>query len=253
MKAPVYLVMLGLLAGCGQDTPPQNGSSGAADAPASPAASANATPANATSAQAASSSSATSNRSNPFAQRSGELGNPDDSAMVMLYYDLAQIPPPIASWVEADYRLRSAPAPQKAGLREQLTREFEAARDAVKNVGVLRISLTDAQLSDYDPSYGEFTIGALSPSSTITFKALGQSVTLKFDNARDAQLWKVAAEEAQAVQDKIGNYGRAALDITLAISGIVPGPAGGTITTRIVEYELRAQRNGNTLARVRLN
>lgn len=249
MRTPVCLVMLGLLAGCGQDTPSPNGSTDAAGTPASPAASAKAAPAQA----ATSSSAAASNRSNPFAQRSGELSNPDDSAMVMLYHDLAQLPPPIASWVEADNRLQFAPAPQKAGLREQLTREFEAARDAVKNVGVLRITLADAQLSDYDPSYGEYTIRALSPSSTIGFKALGQTVTLKFDNARDAQLWKVAADEAQAVQDKLGNYGRAALDITLAVSGVVPGPAGGTITTRIVEYELRAQRNGNTLARVRLN
>lgn len=240
MKRLALILALGLVAGCDRAssvTAAPNAQAGPADA---------ATP--------LSSAVTVSQDANKYAKRRGELSNPDDSAMVMLYHDLANLPPPVERWVEADKRLQFAPAPQKAGIREQITREYEAARDAVKGVGVLRLTLANAQLSDYDPSYGEFTIRALSPSSTVEYKTLGETVTLKFDNARTAQLWKASADEAQTVRDKLGNnYGRAALDITLAVTGVVPGPAGGTITTRIVEYELRDQRSSNTLARKRFD
>lgn len=246
MKRAIFaLAALVSLAGCGKDVPePAAGAdSSAAGTTASPAASSGNNPVNAASAAPAS----------PLASRQGELTNPEDTAMVMLYHDLAGLPAPIVRWVEADSRLQFAPGAQKAALREQITREFEAARDAVKGVGILRVTLADAQLSDYDPGYGEYTIRALSPSSTIAYKALGTDVVLKFDNARTAQLWRVPPDEAQRVADTLGPYGRAALDLTLAVTGVVPGAAGGTLTTRITEYELRAQRGGQTLVRKTLD
>jgi predicted small lipoprotein YifL len=239
------LAILVALAGCGKEAPQDPAPAGQAAAPQPATPNIPAVPA-ATARPATSPASAT-----PYTDRTGELSNPENVAMVMLYHDLAGIPAPIARWVEADNRLQFAPGPQKAALREQITAEFEAARNAVKNVGLLRVTLADAQLSDYDPGYGEYTIRALSPSSTIPYKALGTDVTLKFDNARNAQLWRVPAEDAQRIADTLGTHGRAALDLTLAVTGVVPGTAGGTITTRIVEYELRTQRGGQTLTRAK--
>ena len=243
--AALALAVLAALAGCGKDAPNDAAPAGQA-ASGEPASAPGSAPA------AGAPSQAGSAPASPFAARTGEMSNPENLAMVMLYHDLAGIPAPIARWVEADSRLQFAPGPQKAALREQITAEFEAARDAVKNVGQLRVTLADAQLSDYDPGYGEYTIRAISPSSTIPYKTLGTEVTLKFDNARTAQLWRVPPDEAQRVADTLGYNGRAALDLTLAVTGVVPGTAGGTLTTRIVEYELRAQRGGQTLARTNL-
>lgn len=247
-RAALGLAALVALAGCGKDSP-ETASPAGTTAPG--ISSPGGTPAAGTPAAAAA-PTASAESVSPFAARTGELANPEDLAMVMLYHDLAGIPAPIARWVEADNRLQFAPGPQKAALREQITAEFAAARDAVRNVGVLRVTLADAQLSDYDPGYGEYTIRAISPSSTIQYKTLGTEVTLKFDNARTAQLWRVPPDDAQRIADTLGNYGRAALDLTLAVTGVVPGTAGGTLTTRIVEYELRAQRGGQTLARTSL-
>jgi hypothetical protein len=42
------------------------------------------------------------------------------------------------------------------------------------------------------------------------------------------------------------------LDVLLAIKSVVPGPASGTITADVVEYELRETRGGTTLARVQM-
>jgi hypothetical protein len=247
MKGEAFaLAALIALAGCGEDAPQDAAPTGSV-ASGAPVASPD------SASTASSIPVANPTPASPFGARAGELANPEDLAMVMLYHDLAGIPAPIARWVEADRRLQFAPGPQKAALREQITAEFEAARDAVKNVGILRITLADAQLSDYDPGYGEYTLRALSPSSTITYKTLGTEVTLKFDNARAAQLWRVPSVEAQRVADTLGAYGRAALDLTLAVTGVIPGTAGGTLTTRIVEYELRAQRGGQTLARTTLS
>lgn len=243
-RVAITLIAFSFFAGCGKDTP-QNATS----IPAGEAS----TGAVTESTTSAMPSQVSTPPTSQFASRTGELANPDNLAMVMLYYDLAGMPAPIPRWVEGDSRLQSAPGPQKAVLREQITAEFEAAREAVKNIGVLRVTLENAELSEYDPSYGEFTIRALSPSSTIPFKALGTEVLLKFDNARTAQLWRVPSEEAQRITDTLAaSYGNASIELTLAITGVIPSTAGGTLNTRIVEYELRAKRGGQTLARTTL-
>lgn len=189
-------------------------------------------------------------------QRSGtsprELSNPDDATVVLLYHDLAGIAPPIDDWVENDFRLQSAAAPDKATRRAQLRQELHAAVTAVRDVGLLRLSLDDAQLSDYDPTYGEFTIRALAPSSVVSFEAWQRKVSVKFDNARVAQIWKVAPDQAQAVRDKLGPNGRVSIDLALRITGVVPGTEEGTISTRVEAYELRTQRSGVTIARNQL-
>lgn len=245
-RAGVALAMLLTLAGCGKDTA-ENSAPVGSGAPKPPSGAQRSAP------EAGGVAAVSPASVSPSAARTGELANPEDFAMVMLYHDLAGIPAPIARWVEADNRLQFAPGPQKAALREQITAEFDAARNAVRNVGRLRITLADAQLSDYDPGYGEYTIRALSPSSPIAYKALGTEVLLKFDNARTAQLWRLPPDQAQRIADTLGPYGRATLDLTLAVTGVVPGTAGGTLTTRIVEYELRAQRGGQTLVRKSLD
>jgi hypothetical protein len=109
----------------------------------------------------------------------------------------------------------------------------------------------NANLSDYDPTYGEFTVRALSPSSIVNFDALSQKVAVSFTNGRTAQIWRVARAESQAVRDKISYNGNVEIDVLLRIANVLPGPGGGTITTDIVEYELRESRRGAVLARVK--
>lgn len=187
-----------------------------------------------------------------LAGRTGELANPDATTMVFLYYELARMPPPIDNWVEDDRRVRSAPAPDKAAQRTAVRTELEFGADAVRGVGFIRLPL-HANLSDYDPTYGEFTVRALAPSSVVSFDALGQKLSLKFGNGRNAQIWRVAQADAQAIRDKIGyGYGSVSLDALLRITAVQPGPGGGTITADVVEYELREDRSGVTLARVQV-
>jgi hypothetical protein len=107
-------------------------------------------------------------------------------------------------------------------------------------------------LSDYDPSYGEFTVGALSPSSVVSFDAFQEKVSLRFGNGRTAQIWRVPQEQAQAVRDKIGSYGSVSLDVLLRIMSVQPGPSGGTLTSDVVEYELRESRGGTAVGRVQV-
>ncbi|MBL8199733.1 MAG: hypothetical protein JNK40_02065 [Chromatiales bacterium] len=184
--------------------------------------------------------------------RTGELVNPDNNAMVFLYHDLAGITPRIDRWVEEDTRVKFAPAIDKPALRDTVRAELEAGMAAVKGAGVIRLSLNSANLSDYDPTYGEFTVRALAPSSVVTFDALGQKVTLRFGNGRTAQIWRVPAAEAQAIRDKVAMGYNVDLDVLLVVKSVVPGPAGGTITADVIEYEMRETRGGTTIARVRV-
>jgi hypothetical protein len=184
--------------------------------------------------------------------RTGELVNPDNNAMVFLYYDLTGIAPPIDRWVEEDSRVKYIPALDKPAARAAVRGELEAGVAAVKGAGVIRLSLNSANLSDYDPTYGEFTVRALSPSSVIPFDALGQKVSIRFGNGKYAQIWRVAPAEAQVIRDRLANYNGVDLDVLVVIRSVVPGPAGGTITADVVEYEMRETRGGTTLARVQM-
>ena len=188
--------------------------------------------------------------------RTGELQNPDNNTVVFLYYDLAEIKPPVDQWVEKDNRLLMAQAIDKAALRQTIRSEFDAGLASVRNVGLIRITLSNANLSDYDPTYGEFTIRALSPSSEIPFSALGQKVAIRFANGRSAQIWKVPAAEAQAIRDKVGysggGYPNVEIDLLLRIESVLTGPADGTIMTEILEYEMRDTRGGAIINRAQL-
>jgi hypothetical protein len=183
--------------------------------------------------------------------RDGELINPDSSTVVLLYYDLAGIAPPIQQWLDDDMRVRLAPASDKPATRDLVRRELEAGVAGVHEVGTSRLSL-HANLSDYDTTYEEFTVRALAPSSIVEFKAFGQNVGLKFGNARAAQTWRVPAQEAQAVRDRIGFPSDVSVDALLQIRDVHAAPEGGTITANVIEYELRENRGGTLLGRVQL-
>jgi hypothetical protein len=107
----------------------------------------------------------------------------------------------------------------------------------------------NANLIEYDPGYGEFTVRALAPSSYVDFSEYGQKVALRFTNGRSAQIWKVSPEHAQTVRDRL-DHGAAEVDVLVEITGVQPAPEGGSIDARILEYELRDLRSGTALGRV---
>ncbi len=125
-----------------------------------------------------------------------ELVNPDDATMVFLYYDLAGITPPIETGSKKTSRVKYAPAAEKAARRVALKLEISAGARAVNDVGRIRLSM-NANLSEYDPKYGEFTMRALAPSSVVEFRAFDSKVSLRFANGQKAQIWAVPAAQAQ--------------------------------------------------------
>jgi hypothetical protein len=171
--------------------------------------------------------------------------------MVFLYYELAHLPLPFDTWVEEDSRVRFAPAPDKAARRVAVRAELESAAASVRGVGTIRLTM-HANLSDYDPTYGEFTVRALSPSSIVNFDALGQKVAVSFINGRTAQIWRVPQAEAQGIRDKISYASNVEMDALLRIADVLPRPGGGTLATEVIEYELRETQRGVALARVQL-
>jgi hypothetical protein len=177
-----------------------------------------------------------------------ELLNPEDSTIVMLYHVLAGISPPLDQWVESDGRVTMARPADKPGVRSAVRAELESGLAAVRDAGMIRLTL-NANLSDYDPNYGEFTVRALSPSSSVPFQAFARKVNLRFANARSAQLWRVPADQAQSVRDRIG-HGQVTADVLLQIQSVHAAPEGGTITGNVIEYELRETRGGTVLGRV---
>lgn len=187
----------------------------------------------------------------PFSGRTGQLVNPDAGAMVFLYYDLAGLAPPIANWVEDDSRVISASAFDKESRRTAVKAELESGAAAVRGIGLVRLTM-NANLSEYDRTYGEYMVRALAPSSVLSFDAFGQKISLMFGNGRTAQLWRIPEAEAKAVRDKIGYGGSVSLDALLKITGVQPSAGGGTIVADVVEYEMQVSQSGLTLGRVQV-
>ena len=124
MRTYLSVIAMAVLAACGGAQSPENGSSvvGVANAD--------------------SSASAASAAGGTFANRKGELLNPDDSTIVFLYYDLSGMQPPITDWVEQDNRVQFAPGLDKAARRDAVKKELEAAAAAVQQA-VLEMRLPD--------------------------------------------------------------------------------------------------------------
>jgi len=246
MRAALTTCVLVLAAGCGGPPPAGEGAAQATPAAASPQPAAQSASTATVAATAAAGPAAPA-----FRGRTGELVNPDNTTMVLLYFDLAGLPPPIDQSLDDDMRVRMARATDKPAARDLVRKELEAGLAGVRNIGAIRMSLA-ANLSEYDSTYNEFTVRALSPSSIVEFKALGQKVAVKFGNARTAQVWRVPAAEAQAVVDRVGFASDVSLDALLAIRDVHAAPEGGNITVNVIEYELRENRSGNLLGRVQL-
>jgi hypothetical protein len=180
--------------------------------------------------------------------------NPEEATVVLLYLDLAGLPPRHEQWVEEDMRVKFAPPIDKPAQRAAVRAEIDSAAAAVRDIGLVRLSLSDARLSDYDPAYGEFTIGAFAPSSIVEFSAFGMKVNFRFGNGRTAQIWRVPAAEAQAIRDRLNSMRTSAeVDALLVIRDVQPGPNGGTIVVDVLEYELRDPISGTALVRVDLS
>jgi len=128
--------------------------------------------------------------------------------------------------------------------------QFDASIASVADVGRLRVTL-NATLGNYDPSYGEYLIRDIGPGSMITFEGLGEKASVKFSNGQVAQIWKVTPEEAKLVRDKVGPYGGVTLDLLLQITGVQPGTANAAIMADIVEFEMRTNPGGLSVARLK--
>ncbi|MGA0545269.1 hypothetical protein ACO2Q1_08345 [Brevundimonas sp. VNH65] len=185
-----------------------------------------------------------------LAGRTAELVNPDEQTMIFLYYDLAGLAPPIESWISEDSDVRYGPAEAKPARREELRAAYAAAQASVRNVGRLRLTV-QSNLSEYDPSYGEFTVQALAPGSTYDFRAFSRSVTLRLANGQAAQRWAVAPAEAQKIKDRVSYLRSTQVDVLLQITGVQPGKDGGSITANVISYEIR-DRSAGVLGRVQV-
>lgn len=258
MKAIIAAIALGaVLTACGSGDAADSRPETTSGADTSSGAASSATGGSATAGSSASAGSSTrastssASAAKTLGNRKGELVNPDNEAMVYLYYDLSGVAPPIDEWVEKDFRMHMARPPEKQATRETVRAEYQAAAAAVRGVGLLRLSL-QAKLSDYDPTYSEFTVGAFAPSSVVDYYAFGRKVSLRFGNGRDAQLWRVDASEAQAIRDRIGRH-NAFVDALVAITGVQPAAEGGSVIVDVIEYELRSNEvTKHLIGRVRV-
>ncbi len=170
----------------------------------------------------------TSNQTTPVT-RSGELTDPSGYDMYWVYVDWTGNHPDYGAIAErigisgGRYNGQTVNEFNRADLVAQERARLESLGASARNIGFITTNI-GGRLGDYDPGYGEFYIGPMTPGSSISFSPTNWQVLrevykgidilhvkLRLTNALDGYIWKTSAEDASriiALLEQEGNVGR---------------------------------------------
>lgn len=211
----------------------------------------------------------TSNNATP-GTRGGELNDPSGYDMYWVYVDWTGNHPDYGEAAERNvgrsgntFDGQTVNEFNRAGLVAQERARLESLGKSARNIGFVTTNI-GGRLGDYDPGYGEFYIGPMTPGSFISFSPTNwpvlreaykgidiRHVKLRLTNALDGYIWKTSADEASriiALLEQEGNvgrqiYARARLQLLeVAVTGEMP-----EMSAQVLSYTLHSE-SGTQLA-----
>ena len=196
-------------------------------------------------------------------ERSGELIDPSGYDMYWVYVDWSGKHPDYRKAAERNagviggtYDNQTVNEFNRIAFIEKELARLESLGASGRGVGYVTTNI-GGKLGDYDPGYGEFYVGPLTPGSSIsfsptnwqvareTYKGIDIShVTLRLTNALDGYVWKVSADEAAGIiagLEREGNVGRNIYArVRLQLEGVVMGSNPG-MDAKVLSYSLHSQ------------
>ena len=171
--------------------------------------------------------------------RNGLIVDPNDIDVLMIYYDWIGQTPPFAKWAEQESKVSTADEFRKEKNASDVVNSLSSTFASVKGTGILRVNIS-SQLSEYDPTYGEYYIESFSPGHSPFFSKYGEHITVDFRNAADAYAWKISAADARKVLDR--NEGRSITVVAeLKLRAARPsGDDGGILIADILRYTIHS-------------
>ncbi|GGY37081.1 hypothetical protein [Parvularcula lutaonensis] len=183
-------------------------------------------------------------------ERTRQIDHPDPDMIGWIALDWLDRSAPLDEWARRDVESgRFGPGRINEFNRDEYTAQARTALEDQKKAGMgvgrLRLSV-NARLSDYDPTYEEFYLGALSPGSHLTYRPFGAyfpntlsaGVRVEFANAREASVLSVTPAEAEAMIERLDNFRNVTLDLDLSILDVTPASQSAVIRTRIDRYTI---------------
>lgn len=247
------VAILGLVA-CGDEPEPVSDVA----APATPAASASVPSAN-----AGKSTTNTSNQATP-GTRNGELKDPSGYEMYWVYVDWTGNHPDYGKVAERNvgtsgntYDGQTVNEFNRADLVAQERARLESLGVPARNTGYITTNI-GGRLGDYDPGYGEFYIGPMTPGSSISFSPTNWQmpreaykgidilhVKLRLTNALDGYVWKISTEDARriiALLEQEGNVGRQIYArARLQLLGVAVAGENPEMNAKVLSYTLHSE------------
>jgi hypothetical protein len=172
----------------------------------------------------------------------GVLTSPTDFQMAVAFFNVVGLEPPFDQWAGQDRRVRAANEFDRAGMIARVQEELTLAASAVTDVGYVVLNAS-SDFGEYDMNAQGFRLEALDSSRFYTWNYLGNQYKLTMENGNEAQLWKIAPEEAKALVQG-GNYRNVNLAIKFKIVGALPEGQNGTLKAKIASYDVLDRGDG---------
>ena len=182
------------------------------------------------------------------ASRTATADNPDAELISLIYYSLSGQTPPLEDWAKQDFQFVPNEFDRASKTAAALT-AYKTKYAFASQVGHLTVPIS-SQLSDYDSKYGEFYVGAFSPSSSLSFPYKGETFTLDFDNGDQAQHWKLSSTDAAQVIGRNSGSHSVVISAALDILNAQPASNGGTLVVRITKFAVQGAGGNQPLGAV---
>ena len=179
----------------------------------------------------------------PVSARTKVVADPSELDVLMVFYDWLGQEPPVSKWAEQEWKVRSSDEFRKAGNQAEVENNLRSMFSSLKDTGTVKVNI-NAQLSEYDPKYGEYYIDAFAPGHSLQFGKYNEQVQIQVLNASDAYAWKLAAADAQRVLER-NRMRMVTIGAELKIRGARrSGDDGGILSVDVVRYSVNAGLNG---------
>jgi len=275
MKRPVLTILFGLvfagLAGCSDEPVPVSGNSDGGEARQDASAGGGQSPEPASTATYAKPAADRSGASQKSGQKggqtaqSGELVDPSGYDIYWVYVDWSGNHPDYAKAAERNagiigstYNDQTVNEFNRAEFIEMERVRLQSLGASSRGIGFITTNI-GGRLGDYDPGYGEFYVGPLTPGSSISFSPTGWQVAretykgidvlhvkLRLTNALDGYVWKVSPEKAQEIitlLEREGNPGRQIYArARLQLDGIAVAGDRPEMNARVLSYTLHTEK-----------
>jgi hypothetical protein len=160
-----------------------------------------------------------------FAER--VLMNPSDDTICLLYYHIANQPPPISQFAETAPSVINANEFDRPKALSDEIKSLTALYNSLATVTTIKINI-NMSVGIYNSQFGEYDLSGFAGNEYINYNCFNNTATLQlqFDNSDYAESWALSPSQAQNVLNLNGGNRDVVAVSTISLTGVNPGAPG---------------------------